>query len=177
MTGTDALDLGTTVRSLLSLDGDRLRSLPLVPSSPLDDPHLRSLRRMSAADLFDGDPIHCMDDAKCVQSGLYLYFSALDESHTVSQAIHTRSGSYWHGIMHRQEGDWENAKYWFRRVAFHPVFTEIERETEEPWDAFAFVERCAAASQGRGDERAARRLQMIEWRLLIEHCYRKALGR
>ncbi len=162
---------------MLALDGDRLRQMPLAPSSALECPRLQTLRRLSIADLFDGNPIHSVDDARCVQSGLYLYFSALDESHTVSQAIHTRSGSYLHGIMHRQERDWGNAKYWFRRVGFHPVFTEIERETGEPWDAFAFVDRCAAASKGRGDEPAARRWQMIEWRLLIEHCYRKALGR
>ncbi len=173
----DALDLGAAIQSLLSPDGDGLRAMPLVPSSPRDCPELDSLRAMSIADLFPEAEIRSPSDARCVQSGLLLYFSALDESHTISQGIRTSSGSYWHGIMHRQEGDWSNAKYWFRRTGRHPVFAELERETCEQWDPFGFVDRCAAASAGRSGKHGPARRQMLEWRLLIQHCYWKALGR
>lgn len=177
MEGANILDLGPAVRSLVAVEGGGIREMPLTPAAPVNCPQLRTLRRSSAADLFDGNPVRSTSDAKCVQSGLYLYFSALDESHAISQGIHTRSGSYWHGIMHRQEGDWANAKYWFRRVGSHPVLAALEREAAQPWDAFAFVDRCAAASAGREDEPACRRLQALEWTLLLGHCYRKALGR
>ena len=61
-----------------------------------------------------------MGDA--VQSGLLLWNDALDASHIISQSIESRTGSYWHGIMHRREPDYSNAKYWFRRVGVHPTY-------------------------------------------------------
>ena len=63
--------------------------------------------------------------AACCVSGVWLLHDFLDESHTISQDIETPSGSFWHGIMHRREGDFGNAKYWFRRVGEHPVFEHV----------------------------------------------------
>lgn len=172
-----ALDLGKAISSLLSPDNNGLEAMPLVPAAPRECPELERLRAMSNHALFDGDKIRSADDAHCVRAGLLLYFSALDESHTVSQGIPTASGSYWHGIMHRQEGDWGNAKYWFRRVGTHPVYARLETALGDRWDPFAFVDTCAAASAGRGGRRKPLRRQMVEWRFLMEHCYLKALGR
>ena len=154
-----------------------MRSMPLAPSAPRECPELEALRAASAGDLFDGAEVLSPEDARCVRSGLFLYFGALDESHTVSQAIRSSSGSYWHGIMHRQEKDWGNAKYWFRRTGMHPVFRELERETGTGWDPFAFVDRCRAAYKGGRGAEEATGLQMLEWRLLMRHCCRCALGR
>lgn len=175
--GSDALKLGTAIESLLSPDGEGLQPMPLVPFSPRHGPQLDALRDQSTEELFNGNRIRSRHDAECVRSGLFLYFSALDESHAISQRISTDSGSYWHGIMHRQEGDWGNAKYWFRRIGRHPVFAELGRLTGKPWDPFAFVDRCSAADAGRGDSESAIDQQMLEWRLLMRHCYRKTLGR
>lgn len=47
-------------------------------------------------------------------------------SHTVSQGIEGTTGSYWHGIMHRREGDFSNSHYWFNKVGGHPVIDEVE---------------------------------------------------
>ena len=58
-------------------------------------------------------------------AGLWLLYDFLDESHTISQSLDTLEGSYWHGIMHRREPDYENAKYWFRRVPVHPIHAEL----------------------------------------------------
>ena len=132
---------------------------------------------MPAADLLDGGPVRSPDDARCVRSGLFLYFSALDESHRISQGIRTATGSYWHGIMHRLEGDWSNAKYWFRRTGRHPVFAALERETGQRWDPYAYVDRCEASSSGGPGTGRLVDLQMLEWRLLMRHCCRAALGR
>lgn len=172
----ESSELGSRIRSLLAPADATLRSMPLVPGAPADGPQLDELRQLRPEDLFEGGAIKDRDFAKCVQSGLYLYFSALDESHRISQGIPSASGSYWHGIMHRQEGDWSNAKYWFRRVGTHPVFGQLEAQAGSPWDPYAFVDRCSAASASNSDAGDLIDLQMQEWRLLMRYCYRNAIG-
>lgn len=54
-------------------------------------------------------------------TGLWLYVDDLDQSHTISQSIEDTTGSYWHGIMHRREGDFGNSRYWHRKAAGHPL--------------------------------------------------------
>src|SRR5437899_244778 len=51
-----------------------------------------------------------------VRSAALLWHDYLDESHTISQNIPGADGGFLHGIMHRREPDYPNAKYWFRRV-------------------------------------------------------------
>ena len=46
----------------------------------------------------------------------------LDASHDVSQDLLSADGSFLHGIMHRREPDYPNAKYWFRRAGDHPCY-------------------------------------------------------
>jgi hypothetical protein len=111
--------------------------------------------------------------AECCLSGVWLLHDFLDESHTISQGIDTTSGSYWHAIMHRREGDFSNAKYWFRRVGRHPVLVELDAE----FDPFEFVDWCEAVVRGKGKEReACLDLQRREWERLFDFCYRSAIG-
>jgi hypothetical protein len=56
-----------------------------------------------------------------LEAGLWLLAGHLDRSHSISQELTDASGSYWHGIMHRTEGDFWNAKYWMRRAPRHPI--------------------------------------------------------
>ena len=129
--------------------------------------------------------------AACL-AGLWLRFDCLDESHRISQDIETPTGSYWHGIMHRREGDFGNAKYWFRRVGEHPVFEPLgaaARElagqrppraarflAEQPgWDPFAFVDLCQQAVAAAELGPLAVAVQQREWELLWDFCYRGAI--
>ena len=64
-------------------------------------------------------------DRPALQSGLWLYVDQLDRSHTISQGIDDATGSFWHGIMHRREGDFSNSHYWFRKVGAHPAMDDI----------------------------------------------------
>jgi hypothetical protein len=174
----DLNDYCDAVRSVLAEAESGERAIPLAPRGALEGVALTLLWSMSTDDLFKGEQVVSRNDAECVRSGLYLYLSALDESHTISQSISTDSGSFWHGIMHRQEPDYANAKYWFRRVRRHPVYDELERVTGEAWDPFAFVDRCEAAEQGGTENRDALvSLQRLEWQALFSHCYRLAVGR
>jgi hypothetical protein len=133
--------------------------------------------------------------ASACLAGLYLLYDGLDESHAISQSIETPTGSYWHGIMHRREPDYGNAKYWFRRVGNHPVFATLvvaarelaaSEKLDRPadflveqgaWDPFHFVDLCEAVAKGRSTSgMLCRQIQRRECELLFDHCYRAAIS-
>src|SRR5256885_982720 len=49
-------------------------------------------------------------EAAGVLAGLWLWHDFLGESHKIAQSLATPSGSMWHAIMHRREGDFSNSK-------------------------------------------------------------------
>ena len=111
-------------------------------------------------------------------AGLWLHFDFLDESHTISQEIDTPDGSYWHAIMHRREPDAFNSKYWWRKVGPHPLLKQLVAHGPgigyaytNPQDFVDFCERVRGT--GSADEETAKRVQLLEWRLLFDHCYRR----
>ncbi|NIL95571.1 MAG: hypothetical protein GTO53_00075 [Planctomycetales bacterium] len=123
--------------------------------------------------------------ARACHSGLWLLHNYLEESHAISQKIGNASGSFWHGIMHRREGDYANAKYWFRRVGDHDVYPALAAAAHQidadlfadlPWNPSAFVDLCAAAAGGDSAMvTALRRVARCEWELLFEDSYRQAI--
>jgi hypothetical protein len=60
-----------------------------------------------------------------VRAGLFLYIDELDLSHRLSQDLDSPTGSYWHAIMHRREGDFSNSKYWLNRAGRHPFLATM----------------------------------------------------
>ncbi len=118
------------------------------------------------------------------QAGLWLLAGDLDRSHRISQDLPNAEGSFWHGIMHRREGDYGNAKYWFRNAGAHPVFRLLGRQRfadetvaaldcwdRDGLDPFAFVDACQRGT-GQGGELAdhCRQVQWMEWQALFAHC-------
>lgn len=111
---------GPVFEPLLAID--RNRSLGI--GRP-DAAARKSLQHATLATAFGDAHLVDLEMARCCLAGVWLLHDFLNESHAISQQIETSSGSFWHGVMHRREGDFSNAKYWFRQVGPHPVFDEL----------------------------------------------------
>ncbi|MEM6393695.1 MAG: hypothetical protein AAF797_13050 [Planctomycetota bacterium] len=105
-----------------------------------------------------------------LQAGLWLYADDLDASHTISQSIDTPTGSYWHAIMHRREGDFGNCKYWYRLAGDHPVLAEIS----PGFDPDAFVDDVQRTANAPTAELLD--LQRREWTALFQWCANQDAG-
>ena len=62
-----------------------------------------------------------------VRGGLLYALDAIHDAHVFFQDAKSDLGSYWHGMMHRREGDFDNARYWFRRAGVLPAFAAMHR--------------------------------------------------
>ena len=140
-------------------------------------------------------PIRDPQSAIAVLAALWLGHDALEEGHRLAQDIASPTGSFWHAIMHRREGDFSNAKYWYARCRTHPVNKPlgaltnslggdaaddrlVRRLTSGQWDGIAFVDLVESVHEVATDPRhhAALVFQLAEWRALFDHCVLFAAG-
>ena len=101
-----------------------------------------------------------------LKAAIWLYVDDLEASHAISQGIHDLTGSMWHAIMHRREGDFSNAKYWLRQAGNHPAF--------QNHDPAAYVDEVAAQHFQNPVHLVAR--QRTEWKTLFDWCAQRAKG-
>lgn len=103
------------------------------------------------------------------ESGLWLLAGDLDRSHQISQENHSVLGSFWHGIMHRREGDFGNSKYWFAKVGNHEVSQRINQWSDGQYgDPIGFVDTVRRAVEAGGDaQQQCELVQWIEWQALM----------
>lgn len=104
-----------------------------------------------------------------LRAGIWLYVDDLESSHAASQSLSTPTGSYWHAIMHRREGDFGNSKYWLRMAGSHPVWRLIPG-----YDPMRFVDD--VASRFRENPGDLVDLQRKEWWALFSWCVEQAHG-
>lgn len=115
-----------------------------------------------------------------------LWHDDLDGAHQLCQAHEDDADcNYVHALLHRREGDFANAKYWFREVGTHPAYVLVARAAAESgyptlvtggvWRPAAMVDACAAAvGDDPAKQTALLRLQAAEFRALGTHLF--ALG-
>src|SRR5215469_4592794 len=126
---------GSEIASILALDGNGEKLMPLVHAAP-SYPQARA-------------QIQGLAVAPVVKAGLYLYLGFWDEAHETAQEIATPDGSYWHAVVHRQEPDAGNAGYWFGQVGAHPIFPPLRERAAAlgvdfgpRWNPCAFIDYC-----------------------------------
>ena len=140
-------------------------------------------------DIFLGKLKLPSDKGDFIRSLVLLWHDHLEAAHVIAQNIENADGSFVHGIMHRREPDYGNAKYWFRRVGKHRCFPEVAAKAgtllssdkdhglagklirNGEWDAFAFIDACANTSERAASDPQRQRLQeiqRIEFEVLLE---------
>jgi hypothetical protein len=123
-----------------------------------------------------------------IEALMWLRLGRLDPAHVIVQDATHGLAAYVHGMLHRLEGDFWNANYWFRRVRdqglenrIRNVFRELRRSC--PWDGDSenhsfdpvkFTEAC----EGWWSDRSARKndrgaelqgIARVEWEAVWEN--------
>ena len=193
-TGPTELDVLSQTAATILHDGPPGRYQELVVSGKTSDIARERLGKIRPQELLE-EPPEDPEDAKAMLAGFWLWFDALAESHAISQDLVSASGSFWHAILHRREGDFSNAKYWYQRCRTHranrilgavsgniagdfrsdPLINHI---TAEEWDGAAFTDLVAELHGKPNDPRrpVAIKLQQAEWQALFNHCALGAAG-
>ncbi|WP_226037821.1 hypothetical protein [Aquibacillus saliphilus] len=119
---------------------------------------------------------------QAVKSGLLLWNDELDLSHNISQRMSNQLGSYWHGIMHRREGDFGNAKHWFRQAGNQSIYPYLYEQASEfskdvkswgKWDPSRFIDAVdhvvTNGLESTTEAETLRRIQVLEISLLVDY--------
>lgn len=100
-----------------------------------------------------------------------------DPAHTLVQDATGGIGAYIHGMLHRREPDFWNAKYWFRRVGALPFLKPLGERVKRiggaesllaggAFDPSRFVD---AVEAGKPDAETLLRVQVAEFEAVLHH--------
>lgn len=115
-----------TLDALLDCLNGRETLSPLLPKKAWDIALESRIESLMQGDFPSMPPVIAL------MAGLHLRNDSLDASHSYAQEIeHDATGAYWHGLMHRMEGDFYNSKYWFRQAGCHPAMERTRQHVAE----------------------------------------------
>ena len=132
-------------------------------------------------------------DGHLVLAGLHHSNDDLETSHAICQAVgsNSKAANYWHGVMHRREPDFDNARGWFERAegleALQQIRGEVGRVLQQvlqvpdygearedallmfrhlqdrgTWDPFYFLDLCEVHRVKQGSGKLGRLLEEIQ---------------
>ena len=167
----------------LLLNPDLLKKL--TPTEPLSWDLPSKIRDASDDTISGGKAIADAKAFALVRGALLCAADALDAAHRIFQDDPSDLGSYWHGVMHRREGDFDNARYWFRRAGRLPVFGRMHEAAaqvsptmarQSGWDGYVLTGLCEQAKFGdHGAISECVGLQRVEFDELLAYCWRKGV--
>jgi hypothetical protein len=115
---------------------ERGQRQPLMPTSIWNrelEEHIRAL---------DWQERNKEPEVIALRAGLHLRNDSLGVSHRYAQQIeYDATGAYWHGVMHRMEGDFSNAKYWFYQAGNHPAMREAAKRIAQSLKQYPDLEQ------------------------------------
>src|SRR5580700_1936028 len=79
--------------------------LRLTPSEPGPADIIRRIREAKDEDLTGGAVLADATYPQLIRAGLLYAHDAISESHRIVQGIANDLASYWHGMLHRRDGD------------------------------------------------------------------------
>jgi hypothetical protein len=119
-----------------------------------------------------------------------LYHDHHDAAHDLVQDMTDADGALIHAILHRREPDYWNAKYWYRRIADHPIYRHLAaaltglsaNEVGQALatrlavtgtvDPFVFVDSCEELARAESNDPQVaflRSVQQAEFEALVSH--------
>lgn len=170
---------------------------PLYPTSTWNEELSAQIAGAGNAALFGCEPStpEQAEMMEACRAGLLLWNDDLEASHHIAQSLDNPTGSFWHAIMHRREGDAANSHYWWRRTKQHPAFADVhtavmstlEDESGDKvhefaqvlrragtWQPMEFVARCELARRGQLQSDWLQRVQVAEMQALLNWCRAQA---
>jgi hypothetical protein len=163
---------------------------PLYPAGAWSDSINQQLKDAGDSELF-GDEELSASQKQNLRAGLLVWNDDIDAAHDIVQDVPDATGSFWHAIIHRREGDAGNSCYWWARTGQHPAFeilyqaaqSSLAKESDDAAGAFAqklhsagrwlptdFVELCEKARRGKIEGEWLQRLQVVEFQTLLNWC-------
>ncbi|MEO7931934.1 MAG: hypothetical protein ABIT76_02135 [Chthoniobacterales bacterium] len=152
----------------------------LKPSGTLSVEQVSLIRNATTLELTGADELH--DRARLIRALLLCANDALDEAHRLVQEAPGDLAAYLHGIVHRREGDFENARYWFRRAGELSFFQELQRRAaalsedmakQLNWDPYLFTTLCERSKYGsRTPVKTLAAIQRVEFETILDYLFR-----
>ncbi len=157
-----------------------------LPKEPTDYELVIRIREADDARIFGGLALEPGAPLALVRAGLFYYHNALEDSHKGSARTEGDMAAYWHGMVHRREGDFENARYWMRRAGEQPVFQEMQGRASDGsphmsrqsnWDPFLFINLCEQFKYGEYSyKKEIGHLQRAEFAAMFDYAWRRCVA-
>lgn len=128
-------------------------------------------------------------DQELIRAATLLYHDHSDAAHDLVADRTDPTAALIHGILHRREPDFWNAKYWFRRCDMHPAYSWLAEQLHAwhpnqekeaaltlmlpgTFDPFSFVDACERAVRRDNPTisvETLRKIQHAEFEAIIHH--------